>query len=222
MDLLEAIKNRHSVRKYQDKEIPQSIVNILEEDINKCNKEGNLTIKLITNEPNAFKQALFSYGKFTNVCNYFILSGIKSPNLHFNCGYYGQRLVLLAQTLGLNTCWVALNYQKSVIKNLLNKDEKLVCVIALGYGETNGSVRKSKRICDISLITQETPEWYKKGLEAALLAPTAINQQKFYFELIDKQVRLKKTGGFYANIDLGIVSYHFEIAAGKENFTWIK
>ncbi len=34
--------------------------------------------------------------------------GKKGPTLEESCGYYGERLVLLAQQLGLNTCWVAM------------------------------------------------------------------------------------------------------------------
>ena len=67
------------------------------------------------------------------------------------------------------------------------------------------------------------PEWFMKGMEAALLAPTAVNQQKFKFILHPGKVVETKTfvsPWGYTRIDLGIVKYHFEIGAGKENFTW--
>ncbi len=52
-------------------------------------------------------------------------------------------------------------------------------------------------------------------MKAAMLAPTAINQQKFYFELLpDNCVRAICKSGPYAKMDLGIVKYHFE--KGKE------
>ncbi len=56
----------------------------------------------------------------------------------------------------------------------------------------------------------------KKGMEAVSLAPTAVNQQKFYFELKNGIVTAKNLGGFYSRIDLGIVKYHFEAVTGHE------
>lgn len=219
MDLIEALKNRHSVRKYLDKEIPSSIIEILNEEIVACNIEGNLDIKLITNEPNAFKNGLFNYGKFIQVNNYLVLSGKIRSSLYCQVGYFGQRIVLKAQSLGLNSCWVALNYHKKTIKPVIEDGHKLVCLIAIGYGVTSGSIRKSKKLDDVADINQFTPPWFIKGLEAALLAPTALNQQKFRFELNGNIVSLK-AGGFYSQIDLGIVRYNFEIGAGIENFKW--
>ena len=60
-----------------------------------------------------------------------------------------------------------------------------------------------------------------RGIEFALYAPTAINQQKFIFELIgENTVCAKAKLGSCSKIDLGIVKYHFELGAGKENFKW--
>ena len=56
--------------------------------------------------------------------------------------------------------------------------------------------------------------------EAALLASTAMDQQKFSFTCEDGVVTAKPGIGFYTKIDLGIVKYHFESGVGKENFTW--
>lgn len=36
----------------------------------------------------------------------------KADNLDERIGYYGEQLVLLAQALGLNTCWAGLSYRK--------------------------------------------------------------------------------------------------------------
>ena len=66
------------------------------------------------------------------------------------------------------------------------------------------------------------PGWYRSGIESALLAPTAVNQQKFRFERNGEKVALKVAGlGFYTKIDLGIVKYHFEIGSGKDGSVWI-
>ena len=60
--------------------------------------------------------------------------GKKGPDLDEKCGYYGERLVLKAQQLGLNTCWVAMTYSKVKTAFTVNSGEKLFIVISLGYG----------------------------------------------------------------------------------------
>lgn len=53
-------------------------------------------------------------------------------------------------------------------------------------------------------------------MEAVSLAPTAVNQQKFIFELKNGVVTAKALNGFYAKIDLGIAKYHFEAVTGHK------
>lgn len=221
MTIMEAIKSRHSVRSYQDKAIPAGIIAALEKEIAACNAEGGLRIQLVTNEKDAFAGFLAHYGKFSGVQNYIALIGKKSADLDEKLGYYGERIVLEAQRLGLNTCWVALTMRKGVVRKscTIASDERLICVIALGFGTTQGVAHRSKAMDDLCEVSQK-PVWFVQGMEAALLAPTAMNQQKFKFSLHGNQVTAKSTGGFYSKVDLGIVKYHFEIGAGKENFTW--
>lgn len=221
MDVLEAIKNRHSVRSYTDMPISGEILSELKKEVDKCNKESGLNIRLITNEPEAFGGFMAHYGKFSGVKNYIALIGKKDAALDEKAGYYGERLVLKAQQLGLNSCWVALTFSKSKIKHAVNKDEKLVCVISIGYGSTQGTAHKSKTIEELCRTNGEMPEWFKNGMNAAMLAPTAMNQQKFLLTLNGNTVGAQSTGGFYSKVDLGIVKYHFEIGAGRENFNWL-
>ena len=227
MTLQEAITARHSVRKYIDKEIPADIVTVLQDKIAEYNKVGNLSIQLVLNETRAFT-GMLSYGSFSGVKNYFVMVGKKGDGLDERVGYYGEQLVLLAQTLGLNTCWVGLSYRKVPEAYNVGKDEKLACMIALGYGETQGAGHKIKTVEQVSNASDITPSWFKRGVEAALLAPTAVNQQKFSFEYVGMsnnrhQVRAKKGISMigYTQMDLGIAKLHFEIGAGKENFIWI-
>ena len=224
MTLQEAITVRHSVRKYIDKEIPADIIAALRDKIEECNKVGNLNIQLVLNETKAFT-GMLSYGKFSGVKNYLVMVGKKADDLDERIGYYGEHLVLLAQTLGLNTCWVGLSYRKVPEAYNVGKDEKLACMIALGYGETQGVTHKIKTVQQVSNASDITPAWFKVGVEAALLAPTAVNQQKFSFEYIgmkDNKHIVKADKDFslvgYTKIDLGIAKCHFEIGAGKDNF----
>ena len=229
MTIQEAIEARHSVRAYKDQPLSEEIVRLLEDEIVKLNNEGQLHIQLICNEPKAFQGTMAKYGKFRNANNYIVMAGKRAEDLDERVGYYGEHLVLLAQTLGLNTCWMGLSYSKVPGTYALGEGEKIACYIAIGYGETQGVGHKIKTVEQVSNATDITPSWFKKGVEAALLAPTAVNQQKFSFEYVGMsnnrhQVRAKK--GFsmigYTQMDLGIAKYHFEIGAGIDNFDWIR
>ena len=239
MTIQEAIEARHSVRAYKDQPLSEDVVKVLEDEITIINKEGSLHIQLILNEPKAFQGTLAKYGKFRNVTSYLVMAGKLAEDLDERVGYYGERLVLLAQTLGLNTCWVGLSYSKVPGTYVLDEGEKIVCYIAIGYGETQGVGHKIKTVEQVSRsavrtlgsstdASGATPSWFRQGVVAALLAPTAVNQQKFSFEYVGMedgrhQVRAKK--GFsligYTQIDLGIAKYHFEIGAGKDLFEWV-
>ena len=220
MQISEAMQRRHSVRQYKNQPLTAEIISAMDTEIALCNQESGLHIQLVTNEPKAFDGFMAHYGKFSGVTSYIALIGKKDAALDEKCGYYGERLVLKAQQLGLNTCWVAMTYSKIKTAFSIGPGEKLCVVIALGYGETQGVPHKSKPISDVAKADGPMPDWFQKGVEAALLAPTAMNQQKFLFTLDGNRVTAKAGMGFYAKVDLGIVKYHFEIGAGKDLFTW--
>lgn len=215
MDVLEMMKQRHSVRQYTTQPIEQEKQLVLDALVTKINHDADLHIQVIYDEPECFRSFMAHYGKFSGVSNYIALIGKKSPKLDETLGYYGEALVLKAQELGLNTCWVALTHGKS--KAVVNKGEKLVCLIAIGYGTTQGVAHKSKPMQELCNYSASMPEWFLDGMNAALLAPTAMNQQKFRFDLLpDGNVKASCGSGFYTKLDLGIVKYHFEVLTGKK------
>lgn len=138
MDLLQAMKERHSVRSYDEKSIEAGTVEKLRSFIKECNKESGLHMQLVLDEPHAFEGFMAHYGKFSGVRNYIALIGRKGNDLEEKCGYYGEKVVLYAQTLGLNTCWVGLTYSKVKSALQIDPEEKLCLVIAIGYGQTQG------------------------------------------------------------------------------------
>lgn len=228
MTLQEAIKARHSVRAYQEQPLSDVDAQAMQDKIDEVNREGRLHIQLIRNEPKAFLGPFARYGKFRGVTDYLVMAGVKADDLDERIGYYGEQLVLFAQTIGLNTCWVGLSYTKIPGTYVLNEDEVIQAYISIGYGETQGVSHKIKRIDQVSNVSDSTPDWFRRGVEAALLAPTAVNQQKFSFEFLPaedgQQPRVRAKKGFsligYTHVDLGIAKYHFEIGAGKDNFRW--
>ena len=217
MTIIEAIAARHSVRSYLDQPIAQPEREQLDELIAACNKEGDLHIQAVYNNSACFPQLLAKYGMFRNAKNYIALVGrVSMPDLRGTCGYYGQRIVLAAQQLGLNTCWIGGSYSKKKTFADIGPDEELVCIIALGYGATQGKPRRSKpmeKLCNVA--EADMPKWFRHGMMAAQLAPTALNQQKFFVTLERNQVKITVTKkNAMAEIDRGIVRYQFEAASG--------
>lgn len=227
MTLSEAIDARHSVRHYISKPLSQDIIDAIQTKIDACNREGNLHIQLVLNERKGFS-GMMAYGSFSGVENYIVMAGHRSDDLDERIGYFGEQIVLLAQQLGLGTCWAGLSYRKVKGTYTLAPDEKLACMISLGYPDDAGRKHKRKSVADVSNVSSVTPLWFERGVQAALKAPTAVNQQKFYFEYIGEQdgfslVRARRLFSVvgYTKMDLGIVKLHFEIGAGKENFKWV-
>ena len=214
---MEAIDARHSVRAYKGTPIPQDVRDQLDAFVKTCNEESGLNITISYDDPAGFDSRLAHYGSFSNVRNYIILKGSKRADFDFVCGYFGEKIVLYAQQLGLNTCWTALTFNKKKVKELVPAGEALCMVIALGYGETQGNAHKSKSMYDVIDVKGGMPEWFVAGVEAALKAPTAVNQQKFCFMLENDKPSVKVKGlGTYTKVDLGIVAYHFEAATGRK------
>ena len=218
MDIKEAIRTRHSVRQFKDVPLEGDIKEKLERLIQAVNEESRHHFQLICDDPDCFDHFLAHYGKFKNVRNYIaVVANTTVDSYEEYCGYYGQKIVLEAQMMGLNTCWVGGTFSKGKCKAQIDSGEKLVAVIAIGYGENPGSAHVSKPMDKLCTVPgEDMPDWFKEGVEAAMLAPTAINQQKFVIELNDGVANVMSKRGPFSRVDLGIVVYTFEAASGHK------
>ena len=216
MTLREAIKNRHSVRKYLPVPISAECREELENCIQECNEESGLHLQIIYDEPGCFDTFFTKYGMFENVENYIAIVGDKSlKDLAQRDGYYGQKIVLRAQQLGLNTCWVGGTFSRGKCSARILPEEKRLCVIAVGYGASQGTPHKAKpvgKLCGAG--RSDMPTWFRNGVTGAMMAPTAMNQQKFFITLEDNEAVITAKRGFLTALDLGIVQYCFEAASG--------
>jgi nitroreductase len=219
MDLSEAIRARHSVRQYQDTPLDPDVAQQLGEYVEECNRQSGLHMQLVLDDSRAMgglRRLLLKNAK-----NYLAIVGAHESGLEYSGGYWGERVVLRATQLNIASCWFAMGAKKDKVQIL--PGEKLLIVVALGNAAQPGKPHTSKPMD--SLCANETgaalPPWFLLGMEAALLAPTANNQQKFRFTLLpDNIVKAQSLGGAWAGIDLGIACCNFEIGAGKENFSW--
>ncbi len=217
---LGVVYSRHSVRAYTETPLEAGLIDRLNDHIKAYNFASGLHIVLVTNEPDAFGTSLLAkYGKFRNVTNYLCMIGPKG--MEEQVGYYGEKLVLDAQMLGLNTCWVCLTYRKNKLKVEIPEGMELYALISIGYGETQGSSHKIKQPKQVCPNVCVAPDWVQHGVNCALLAPTAINQQQFRFKWMgEKRVKAYTAMGIYTKIDLGIAKCHFEIGAAPTVVEW--
>lgn len=224
----QVIASRHSVRAYVDRPVEEETRSKLERLVEEANSDASLSMQLVWDEPEAFGRSMMAhYGKFSGVRNYLALVGPRGGDTKFWLGYHGERLVLEAQRLGLNSCWVGLTYSKRHSDVVIGPGEKIYGVIALGYGAEQGKAHRSKAPRKVAADYDKAPEWYRRAVDWALLAPTAMNQQKFSFvylgEVVDVEnprqtvdaVHLSTSAGFFTTMDMGIARLHFELGAGR-------
>lgn len=218
MTMKEAMKARHMVRKYTYRAIPQELIDLLNIRIEERNTDCRVHIKLHVNDTSAFP-AVVKLVLAKGVKNFFVLSGPDTPELDEKLGYCGADLMLYAQTLGLNTWWVGGTFNKGKFNKEAGED-RVIGVIAVGYGQNQGTPHKSKEPELVSSYEGTAPAWFQAGVEAALLAPTALNKQAFFIQGQGDKIMITCNNGIFAGADLGLVKYHFALGAGKENFRW--
>jgi hypothetical protein len=212
----EAIFARHSVRNYLDKAIEADKVRLIEEKIGELNAEGDLHFQFKADAGNTFNRLLNRAMGLASAPSVIACVGKDTEDIDERVGYYGEKLVLYLQQLGLNTCWAGTFNRKNIGADVA-QDERLVISIAVGYGENQGKERKSKTPDQVTAGRNDRPEWFNEGVKMALLAPTAVNQQKFTICLNDDEsVSITDNGGVLSRVDLGIVKYHFEIGAERK------
>jgi len=222
MTLQEAMNTRHKVSKYKDTPLSADIVRQLNDRIAAQNQKYGLNMQLITQSKDAMP-GIIAMMMSKGVRNYIILAGPDAPDIDEKLGYSSADLMLYAQTLGLNTWWIGGMFSRKNVKKNSNAgdDAKIVGIVVVGYGENQGVPHKSKAASDISSYEGTAPEWFNAGVSAVLLAPTAMNKQAFNIKGKGTEVSMTCDNGSYSDVDLGIGKYHFELGAGKDNFTWL-
>ncbi len=220
MNYMELIKQRHTVREYLDKAISKEHVVEIEQYLKQINQEAKTNFQLVLKAPQVFTDYLKPKENFENAQNYIALVAGPLDDLALKIGYYGQKVVLFLQNLGLNTCWIASTYVDDPSTYQMKDEEFLVLIISVGYGQHQGKQHLNKPIEETYQAPHDVPSWFLDGVKSALLAPTARNQQSYKFIYHQEGVELVDLGGRWSDLDLGIVKLHFELGA-KEPVIWL-
>lgn len=181
-----------------------------------------------------FKGIVGSYGKIKGAPAFIAFIGdMNSPFVQEEVGYTGEGIILEATALGLNTCWVAGFFRPESVASLIDigSKERILSVTPVGYARKfesleeklmTGFGRTHKRLPVAKLVSglekEEMPDWAKASLEAARLAPSAVNRQPWGFNVEDDGITVfVRTSGPEFNVskrlDCGIAMLHIEVAA---------
>lgn len=228
MITVETIRERHSVREYDGKPLSRAEFDALIAVVEECARESGLNIQLVGDNPEVFNviarfgliRGCFTHAAF--VVDDAKVGGATRVAVDEALGYWGQKIVLAAQDMGLNTCWCALCSRKKS-RAVVVPGKKVRLVIAVGHGKTQGFSRKTKSVEALSSVEcAKEPAWFAEGMEAAQLAPTAMNNQNFKITLLSdgKTVRIDAPQSGLNVIDEGIVRCNFEIAANEAGADW--
>ena len=225
--LLQASRARHSVRQYDGRALTAEDEAWLRGRLDEINAKAGLHFQLVCGNPHAFESILARYMHFKGTVNYLALVGPDTPRLDEACGYWGELLVLEAQARGMRTCWIGASFSKRKTEFSLAEGERLCLLLCIGYGATDGRQHPARKtVADVSEMpadwSGEAPAWFTAGVEEALLAPTAIHQQKFRFALCEdgEHARATTARGSWTQVDLGIAKRHFELGADKGPEVW--
>jgi len=181
-----------------------------------------------------FKGVAGSYGKIKDTPAFIAFIGdMNSPFVQEEVGYTGEGIILEATALGLNTCWVAGFFKPKSVASLvgIKSNERVLAVTPVGYarrfesleeklmtgfGRTHKRLSISRLVNGIEIV--KWPEWARASLEAAGLAPSAVNRQPWGFDVQDGSITVYvRTSGPEFNVskrlDCGIAMLHIEVAA---------
>ena len=216
-DMKQAMRQRHTVRKFTSEPLSAELISQLNGRVRANNERFGLAISLKVGDESALPGALklfFAKG----VRNYFVLAGSDRPGLDEDLGYASADLMLFAQTLGLNTWWIGGTFSRKNVEQAV-PGKKVIGIVAVGFGATPGVAHKSKTASEVSSFEGPALQWFADGVQAALLAPTALNKQRFRIVGEGDKVSISENGGAFSGADIGIVKYHFELGAGAA-FEW--
>ena len=225
MITVETIRERHSVREYDGKPLLRAEFDALGAVVEECARESGLDIQLVGDNPEVFNViARFGLIRGCRTHVAFVVDDGKARGVAADeaIGYWGQKIVLAAQDMGLNTCWCALCSRKKS-RAVVAPGKKIRLIIAVGHGKTQGFSRKTKSVEALSSAEcAKAPAWFAVAMEAAQLAPTAMNNQNFKIMLLSdaKTVRIDAPQSGLNVIDEGIVRCNFEVAANEAGADW--
>jgi nitroreductase len=190
---------------------------------------------LVTQSPEKIlKGAVGHYGKVKGATALIAFTGdMDDPYVQEKVGYLGEGVILEATAMGLATCWVGGFFRPKVAASVVNTvgNEKVLAVTPVGRAVERltreevimtgfGRNHRRKPLTELvaGLNENDWPHWIKAALEAARIAPSAINRQPWRFHVEPDSITVSVDNpryniGVSKRLDCGIAMLHIEAAA---------
>jgi nitroreductase len=228
----DAVFIRRSRRKYSDRPPEKEKIEKLKDMCENFRPYEEARTVLVENpSEDIFKGFIGSYGKVDNTPFIAVFIGdTRSEHANAALGYTGEGIILEAARLELGTCWVGGFFSQDDARKLvdLNDNEKIFAVTPVGYPTQKvpfqekvmtgfGATHKRKPLED--LVSGDKPKgWMQKGLDAARVAPSAVNRQPWRFHIEDGSITVsvdkdKSNENISRRLDCGIAMLHLELGA---------
>lgn len=225
----EAIDKRISCRAYEDRPLDEATLGELQSCVDRLCEESSLRFVLVG--PAAGGASLkLAKRMFTGaVSTYLALIGADDDDTRERFGYFGEKFVLYATTLGLGTCWVAGTFDRASVTVPLADGEVIHDVIPVGNMPARqplaqrtvraGLRRRDKKpqaLYQGPTALADAPAWVSAGITSVIKGPSAVNQQPVVFVQDDGdaiRATLPNVKREVAYTDLGIAKLHFQLGA---------
>ena len=232
-----AVDGRRSRRRFDEKPLKKEHLERLQAVCADFRPFESARAVLVTESPKrVFKGAIGPYGKIRGAPAFIAFVGdTRSPIVQEQIGYMGEGIVLEAEALHVNTCWVSGTFRPDATAALLGIDENeaVLAVTPVGYATPRlsfeeklltgfGRTHRRKPLSDlvIGLEQPEWPRWIRAALESARLAPSSVNRQPWRFHAERDSItvavdsgELKRESVQSKRLDCGIAMLHIEVAA---------
>ncbi|HUW66179.1 MAG TPA: nitroreductase family protein [Spirochaetia bacterium] len=183
-----------------------------------------------------FKGFADSYGKVKNAPAFIAFIGRRDdPAVQEKVGYLGEGIVLEATSLGLGTCWIGGFFRPEMAASLAGAGGEEIVPAVTPLGRAAGSWTVEERMMSgfgrnhqrkplaefvSGLPESDWPSWVRGALEAARLAPSAVNRQPWRFLVETGSVTLavdSPKDDFHVSrrLDCGIAMLHMELGFKK-------
>nr|AGF93072.1 nitroreductase [uncultured organism] len=233
---------RKSAENHSAKRPTEKILENVEQEISSKDKFPNdpkIDLKLVKGEEmESFISGLIgNYGKI-EAPHYIIGFSKDNPRNLENLGYTLENIVLEITRRELATCWMGSRFDKEELKKDFGTQADLNPTTLIAFGEPEEGEKALREETedigrkDMSEIilgdVEEVPEDWLEIIDAARVAPSAINSQPWRFEVEDDSIHLfiesgegiiNKLGKSWGNleemnrIDVGISLRHVKVAA---------
>ncbi len=229
------IEKRRSRRRFDPKPIESGLLSQIASVCTEFRPFSDARAVVVVESPDTvFKGAIGSYGKIKGAPAFIAFIGnMDSPNVWEQVGYTGEGIILEVEALNLATCWVAGFFRPKMVASLteIGKGERVLAVTPIGYAARSHSLEERvmtgfglthRRRPLSGLVTglpeSERPQWVNLALEAARLAPSAVNRQPWRFKVEPNSITvsvntIRREYGLSKRLCCGIAMLHIEVAA---------